>query len=115
MVKFMKETVLNIIGNIREIANDLILDFDRTEAEEKEGKYLLSLANRLEKAYQREIEDLMDAVKTLRDGACLHCDMKEACSEGEDGMSTTCNAVANLNAFINTHSKVEVCNDDYPF
>lgn len=61
-----------------------------------------------------ELEDLVDAVKELRDGMCQHCDMRDLCAEGEDGMSTTCNAMAKVKSFIERHERHET-NDEAPF
>lgn len=72
-------------------------------------------ANRIEvaqKAYNKEVTELL---KGVIEGVCQHCDMRDACAEGEDGMSTTCNAVAKAKHFIEQHSEPELNDDDCPF
>jgi hypothetical protein len=72
-------------------------------------------ANRIEvaqKAYNKEVTELL---KEVIECTCLHCDMQDACAEGEDGMSTTCNAVAKARHFIEQHSDPELNNDECPF
>lgn len=76
---------------------------------------LLNFADRIEaasKAYNKEVTELLREVIA---GVCLHCDMQSTCQEGEDGMPTTCNAVAKARRFIEQHSEPELNNDEYPF
>lgn len=72
------------------------------------------VVNEAVKHESAELEDLVVAVKELRDGMCQHCDMRDLCVEGEDGMSTTCNAMAKIKNFIERHEKHET-NDEAPF
>ena len=75
------------------------------------------LVDRLKAAVRRERKEIVDAVREATDGMCLHCDMQDQCADGEDGMSTTCNAMAKVRNFIDmygTCDKDEV-NDDCPF
>lgn len=72
-------------------------------------------ANRIEvaqKAYNKEVVELL---KGVIEGVCQHCDMQDACAEGEDGISTTCNAVAKAKHFIEQHSEPELNDDQCPF
>lgn len=75
---------------------------------------LREYADRIEAAAEREREELVQSVEELRDGMCPHCDMRDLCVEGEDGMSTTCNAMAKVKNFIERHKKYET-NDEAPF
>lgn len=75
---------------------------------------LLGLADRIEaavKAYNKEITELL---REVIGGVCLHCDLQTACQEGEDGMPTTCNAVAKATHFIEQHTELE-SGKDLPF
>lgn len=75
---------------------------------------LMNFADRIEaavKAYNKEITELF---REVIGGVCLHCDLQTACQEGEDGMSTTCNAVAKANHFIEQHTEPE-SDKDLPF
>lgn len=78
------------------------------------GLGLRTYADRIEasiKAYNKEITELL---KEVIGGVCLHCDLQTACQEGEDGMSTTCNAVAKATHFIKQHTEPE-SDKDLPF
>lgn len=72
------------------------------------------LADRIEAAWKREREEIVNEVSVLRDGLCLHCDLQQQCAEGEDGMPTTCNAMAKVNNFIDRYNEYEV-SDECPF
>jgi hypothetical protein len=63
------------------------------------------------------IEASVKAYNKLREvigGVCLHCDLQTACQKREDGMSTTCNAVAKATHFIEQHTEPE-SGKDLPF
>ena len=72
-------------------------------------------ADRIETAVKWEREELVKSVKELRDGMCPHCDMQHLCAEGEDGMPTTCNAMAKVNAFVARYKPRHEPNDGIPF
>ena len=71
-------------------------------------------ADRIDAAVSREISEIVSTVSELREGMCLHCDLQDQCADGEDGMPTTCNAMAKVNNFINRYKKVET-RDECPF
>ena len=121
------ETVADIVAGLRRQSNEEHafatklrsgdcddVDFGRTCCYDEDAKYLSQIADRIEAAAKREREEIVDAVSVLLDGMCLHCDMQQQCAEGEDGMSTTCNAMAIVNNFINRYKKLEV-SDERPF
>ena len=72
------------------------------------------LCDRIEAAWKRERDEIVSAVSELKDGMCIHCDLQQQCAEGEDGMPTTCNAMAKVRNFLQRYEKQEV-NDGLPF
>ena len=42
------------------------------------------------------IKDMVDAVSENMTAQCLHCDLRDACQEGEDGIVVSCNHVIKL-------------------
>lgn len=66
-------------------------------------------------AWKREREELVKSVEELRDGMCPHCDMQHLCAEGEDGMPTTCNAMAKVNAFVARYKQRHETDAGMPF
>ena len=72
------------------------------------------LADRIEAAWARERDEIVSAVSELKDGMCIHCDLQQQCAGGEDGMPTTCNAMAKVRNFLQRYEKQEV-NDGLPF
>ncbi len=106
------ETIDDIVGDIRAQNQGLSEDGYALSPYVHD---LLRLADRIEaasKAYNKEVTELL---KEVIAGVCLHCDMQSACQEGEDGMSTNCNAVAKAKHFIEQHSEPELNNEECPF
>lgn len=63
------------------------------------------LADCIEEAYRREFDEAARTLDKLAEGICSHCDMQRDCAEGEDGMSTMCNAMYGVRKFIEEHKK----------
>ena len=103
------ETIADIVAELRNKTGDM---YDCTITTDEEEFH--SYADRIEAAWKREREEIVGAVSELRDGMCIHCDMQLQCAEGEDGMATTCHAMAIVNNFINRYKKLEV-RDECPF
>jgi hypothetical protein len=107
----MSETFEDIIGDIRAQNQGLPEDGYALSPLVVD---LLRLADRIEaavKSYNKEITELL---REVIGGMCLHCDLQTSCQEGEDGMSTTCNAVAKATHFIEQHTEPE-SGKDLPF
>ena len=67
----------------------------------------------IEKAVRLERLEMVSAVRELKEGLCLHCDMQDQCAEGEDGMPTACNAMTRVRNFLETYdSKMEEETDE---
>ena len=66
-------------------------------------------------AWMREREEIVSAVEELLKGMCPHCDMQDSCAEGEDGMSTTCNAMAKARDLIRKYKQQEEVDNGNPF
>lgn len=71
----------------------------------------------LEEAFSDFADAVAGTMREVVDGSCMHCDMRDACAEGEDGMSTACNAVSTANHFIQRwkKQKSDCYSDDLPF
>lgn len=118
------ETVADIVAWIRDLAQNY-RNAPISKGITIEGlrvcDALEGIADRIEKAWKREIDEIVKAVSELKEGMCLHCDVQDYCIEGEDGMPTTCNAMANIRNFLQKYekqegsNKQEGCNDEYPF
>ena len=109
-----KETLVDVVADLRERAEihgrlkSMMWNASEIEAE------LTEYADRIEAAVDREREELVQSVEELLDGMCPHCDMQQLCAEGEDGMPTTCNAMAKVNAFVARYKQRQP-NDGIPF
>jgi hypothetical protein len=106
------ETIEDIIAELREHSGETLPPW--VIFNEDGGLDVTLFADRIEaavKAYNKEITELLLEVIG---GVCLHCDLQTSCQEGEDEMSTTCNAVAKATHFINQHTEPE-SGKDLPF
>lgn len=106
------ETINDVLAEMRSNEFDSP-DFDRY-ALNSARRLAKDWANRIEvaqKAYNKEVTELL---KEVIEGVCQHCDMRDACAEGEDGMPTHCNGVAKAKHFIEQHSELEV-DEECPF
>lgn len=110
-----RDTVADIVTEIRDaLRNENPWGENDTRTAWINSGSILAYLDRIEAAWKREREEIVDAVSVLRDGMCPHCDMQQQCAEGDDGMSTTCNAMAIVNNFINRYKEPEV-SDECPF
>lgn len=110
-------TIADIVAALRKCGDEWVGDMSMVYMEGA-GCFASYLADCLEAAMRRERKELVDAVREATGGMCLHCDMQQACAEGEDGMPTTCNAMARVRNFIETyetHDEDEGNNDECPF
>jgi hypothetical protein len=97
---------------IDDIAAEMCKDIPRVV----DAKVILrNYADRIEAAHKSYNREVVELLKDVIAGVCLHCDMQSACQEGEDGMSTNCNAVAKAKHFIEQHTEPELNNDELPF
>lgn len=114
----MDEMIANIVAEKREMAAKIRAELSQVPTRREDqllvAESLEREADRIEAALEREREEIVDAVSVLRDGMCIHCDLQQQCAEGEDGMPTTCNAMAKVNNFINRYKRFEV-SDECPF
>lgn len=112
------ETLADIVREKRSMAAEIRANLSnvpvRRDDQLLEADSLDREADRIEAAAKLEIDEIVSAVSELREGMCLHCALQDQCADGEDGMPTTCNAMAKVNNFINRYKKVEA-RDECPF
>ena len=112
------ETVISVCAEWRdciESADPSVWNDERIAGLVKTTKaQQLAYLDRIEAAWKRERDEIVSAVSELKDGMCIHCDLQQQCAEGEDGMPTTCNAMAKVRNFLQRYEKPEV-NDGLPF
>ena len=75
---------------------------------------LKCFAERVRAAHRAFADEACRTMREVIDGVCMHCDMHDACQQGEDGMPTRCNAVSNAMHFIERHEQ-KGGNGDLPF
>ena len=109
------ETINDIVREMRSGKLSATVECENCGSEYEQRFSFDTLADRIEAAIEAYNQEVVELLKSVIDGVCLHCDMQSACQEGEDGMSTTCNAVAKANHFIEQHTEPELNNDECPF
>lgn len=104
------ETIKDITTEMREFA-----DIDAcTIGRDVLRRRIQHFARRIDEASKTYDKEVVKLLKGVVEGICFHCDMQSTCQEGEDGMPTTCNAVAKARHFIEQHSDLDL-DDEYPF
>lgn len=80
-------------------------------------QYLKEWADNLRGAYKAFVAEALEVVASLASiDNCMHCDLHDACAEGEDGMPTTCNAYARARIFLEKYKLEESADDsELPF
>lgn len=112
------ETIEEIVSEMRKRAGEVYagqVGYPECWDNQMDSYEIDEIANRLEAAIKAYNQEVVNLLKSVIEGVCLHCDMRPACQEGEDGMSTHCNAVAKAKHFIEQHTEPEVNNDECPF
>lgn len=96
--------------------NDIVAEMRMDIPRVVDTKIILNnYADRLEETYKSYNDEVVELLKGVIEGVCQHCDMQSACAEGEDGMSTHCNAVAKARHFIALHSVPDLNDEECPF
>lgn len=102
-----EETTEKIIGNMK---------YGPIPHHHTDIELLNGFAKRLEESRKREHYEICQMLRNVIGGICQHCDLHEACAEGEDGMPTTCNAVAIARHWIEEHEPQKSNpSDEMPF
>lgn len=96
------------------VGNRVVIQ-DAAQCLRDDEAYIKGLADRIAAARKRELKEIVDAISELRNGICLHCDLQEQCVEGEDGMPTTCNAMATLRNFYDRYKEDAKSENDLPW
>ena len=115
-----KETVADVVAEMRKpdvrATANCVSKREREKYQEL-SDWLAGFADRIEAAWKSEVAEIAKDAAEIVEGLCLHCDMQRQCAEGEDGMSTTCDAVAKVRHFVERYRKIEKQedNDECPF
>ncbi len=73
-------------------------------------------ATDLRESYNALITEALDVIGDLTSSAtCMHCDLHDACAEGEDGMPTACNQFLKARQFCEKYKREKDTNGECPF